>query len=261
MIVAGVDIGSLTAKAILLDEEEIIGSSLVLTGSNSIAAGRKALDLALEDASVREGEVRRITATGYGRLTADFAADTVTEITCHAKGAHHLFEDVRTVIDLGGQDSKAISVGEKGKVTDFVMNDKCAAGTGRFLEVMAHALEVPLEELGALALQSETPASVSSVCTVFAESEVISRVAEGTSRVDIIGGIVEAITSRIYAMVRRLGLEDRVVMTGGVALNQGVVKTLGKKMHKEIYVPSMPQHVGALGAALIALARSREDAG
>ena len=260
MIVVGVDIGSLTAKAIVLRDGEIAGMSLVPTGHNSRGAGRKTLDDALADAGATFAGVDRLVATGYGRLSVDFTAEQVTEITCHAKGAHHVYPDCRTVIDLGGQDSKAIAVDERGKVMDFVMNDKCAAGTGRFLEVMASALGVELDDLGRLSLESTAPSQISSVCTVFAESEVVSRVAEGASKVDIIGGIHQAIAARIYAMAVRIPVRERVVMSGGVARNQGVVATLEARFKMNIVVPSMPQHIGALGAALIAAGRaSRPD--
>jgi predicted CoA-substrate-specific enzyme activase len=185
-------------------------------------------------------------------MAVDFPADRVTEITCHAKGAHYTNPQVRTVIDLGGQDSKAIAVDAGGKVRDFVMNDKCSAGTGRFLEVMAHALEIGLDDLGPLSLESGSPAAISSVCTVFAESEVVSRVAEGVSKVDIVAGIHQAIASRIYAMAARIPIEQEIVMTGGVAWNQGVVRALENRFGSGIIVPEMPQHTGALGAALIA---------
>ena len=256
MTVAGVDIGSLTAKTVILDEGEVIGKSLVMTGHNSRIAGRKALDLGLKDARVEERDLERLIATGYGRLSADFASENITEITCHARGAHAMHPEARTVIDLGGQDSKAIAINENGRVVDFVMNDKCAAGTGRFLEVMAGALEVELDDLGAISLESESPAPVSSACTVFAESEVVSRVAEGVSKVDIIAGIHQAIASRIYAMVVRIPVKERIIITGGVARNIGVVSALEKRFETDIIVPAMPQHIGALGAALIAAERA-----
>ncbi|MHB8895410.1 MAG: acyl-CoA dehydratase activase [Candidatus Geothermincolia bacterium] len=257
MTVAGVDIGSLTAKAIILDAAgEIIGDSLVLTGHNSRLSGRRALDLALEAAGLEEDELELMIATGYGRLAADFAGEKVTEITCHARGAHAVRPDARTVIDLGGQDSKAIAIDGRGKVLDFVMNDKCSAGTGRFLEVMAHALDIALDDLGPISLESSAPASISSVCTVFAESEVVSRVAEGVSKVDIVAGIHQAIASRIYAMAVRIPVNERVIMTGGVARNTGVVRALEKRFDLEIVVPEMPQHMGALGAAIIASERA-----
>lgn len=257
MPVAGVDIGSLTAKAVVLDGEgAIIGRSLILTGYNSRQSGRKALDLALEDAGLDEAGLDLMVATGYGRLAADFAGEKVTEITCHARGAHSVCPEARTVIDLGGQDSKAIAIDQRGKVLDFVMNDKCSAGTGRFLEVMAHALEIDLGDLGPLSLESSAPASISSVCTVFAESEVVSRVAEGVSKTDIVAGIHQAIASRIYAMALRIPVSERIIMTGGVARNIGVVRALEKRFKTEIIVPEMPQHMGALGAAIIAADRA-----
>lgn len=259
--VVGVDIGSLTAKAVIMKDGDMLAHSLVLTGHNSRVAGRKAFDLALEQAALTEPDIRFIIATGYGRLAAEFATDTVTEITCHARGAHFTQPDARTVIDLGGQDSKAIAIGERGKVLDFVMNDKCSAGTGRFLEVMAHALEIDLDDLGPISLESSSPASISSVCTVFAESEVVSRVAEGASKMDIVAGIHQAIASRIYAMAVRVPIEERVIMTGGVARNTGVVCALEKRFKTEILVPEMPQHMGALGAALIAAERVEKEAG
>lgn len=252
MPVAGVDIGSLTAKAVILESGEIIARSLVLTGHNSRMAGRRAFDLALEEAGLEEAGLDHVIATGYGRLAVDFASEQVTEITCHARGAHSLHPEAHTVIDLGGQDSKAISVDDRGRVSDFVMNDKCAAGTGRFLEVMAHALEIELDDLGPLSLESEAPAAISSVCTVFAESEVVSRVAEGVSKVDIVAGIHQAIASRIYAMAVRIPVKERIVMTGGVARNIGVVTALEKRFGTTLIVPDIPQHMGALGAAIIA---------
>jgi predicted CoA-substrate-specific enzyme activase len=257
LAVAGVDIGSLTAKAVILENGDVVGTSLVLTGHNSRLAGRRAFDDALEDAGLTEASLERVIATGYGRLSVDFTDEQVTEITCHARGAHSTHPEGHTVIDLGGQDSKAIAVGDRGRVVDFVMNDKCAAGTGRFLEVMAHALEIELDDLGGISLESETPAAISSVCTVFAESEVISRVAEGVSKVDIVAGIHQAIASRIYAMAVRIAIKERVVMTGGVARNIGVVRALEKRFETTLVVPEMPQHMGALGAAIIAAERAR----
>lgn len=256
MPAAGIDIGSLTAKAVILEDGKVLATSLVMTGHNSRQAGRRALDLALEQARMGEGALDGLVATGYGRLAVDFTADKVTEITCHARGAHSTNPEARTVIDLGGQDSKAIAIDARGKVLDFVMNDKCSAGTGRFLEVMAHALEIELDELGELSLESEAPAAISSVCTVFAESEVVSRVAEGVSKVDIVAGIHQAIASRIYAMAARIPVEQKIVMTGGVARNRGVVTALEKRFGSDILVPEMPQHTGALGAALIAADRA-----
>lgn len=256
MPVAGVDIGSLTAKAVILENSRMLGTSLVMTGHNSRIAGRRALDLALKDAGLEEDDLGGVVATGYGRLSVDFDADQVTEITCHARGAHFTHPEVRTVIDIGGQDSKAIAIDGSGKVLDFVMNDKCAAGTGRFLEVMAQALEINLNDIGELSLQSDSPAAISSVCTVFAESEVISRVAEGASKKDILAGIHQANASRVYAMAMRIPINERIMMTGGVARNVGIVRSLEQKLESPILVPEMPQHMGALGAAIVAAGRT-----
>jgi len=255
MPVAGVDIGSLTAKAVIFENKRVLSRSLVLTGHDSRLSGRGALDAALDAAGVAEADIDFTVATGYGRLAADFAGEKITEITCHARGAHFVCPEARTIVDLGGQDSKAIAIDERGKVLDFVMNDKCSAGTGRFLEVMARALEIELEDLGRISLESESPASISSVCTVFAESEVVSRVAEGVGKMDIVAGIHQAIASRVYAMAARIRIDERLIMTGGVALNTGVARALEKRFAIGIIVPEMPQHTGALGAALIAAGR------
>lgn len=255
MRVAGVDIGSLTAKAVIFEGERIVATSLVPTGHDSRLAGERAVKAVMEEAGVPEGGLDYTVATGYGRVLADYANEKITEITCHARGAHFAFPGARTVIDLGGQDSKVISVDARGRVTDFVMNDKCAAGTGRFLEVMAAALEIELDQLGEVSLISTDPASISSVCTVFAESEVVSRVAEGVEKHDIVAGAHQAIASRIFAMASRLRIDDRVIMTGGVAMNRGVVAALEERFSKRIQSPRFPQHNGAIGAAVIAAER------
>ncbi|MBN2168033.1 MAG: 2-hydroxyglutaryl-CoA dehydratase [Actinobacteria bacterium] len=259
MYYAGVDIGSITSKAVILESDRIVSTSLIRTGHDSRNAGRSVLEEALAEAGITESDLEKVIATGYGRLNVDFTDEKVTEITCHAKGAHYSMPDVRTVIDLGGQDSKGIAIGENGKVIDFVMNDKCAAGTGRFLEVMAAALQVELGDLGAISKESKDPAPISSVCTVFAESEVISRVAEGVLKTDIIAGIHKAIASRIFAMVSRIPVNEKIVMTGGVAKNNGVVDALEERFKTAIIVPEMPQHMGSLGAAIIARERSNES--
>jgi predicted CoA-substrate-specific enzyme activase len=193
-----------------------------------------------------------IVATGYGRTAVGFADKKVTEITCHARGVSHLMPEARTVIDIGGQDSKAMRVDGEGRVTDFVMNDKCAAGTGRFLEVMARALELPLDDLGSLSLASRNPCLISNLCTVFAESEVVFLRGEGRAREDIAAGIHAAIASRVAVMVSQMGLEETVVLTGGVARNRGVVRALRDDLQLTVRVPEHPQLTGALGAALIA---------
>lgn len=252
MVVAGIDIGAITTKVVIMDNEKI--KSYII--SKSSADMKKVVfgcyEQALQKAGYQVKEVKSIVATGYGRISVPFANKCITEITCHAKGAYWLNPTVRTIIDIGGQDSKVISVSESGQVIDFIMNDKCAAGTGRFLEVMAQALGVKLEDLGELSLQSRKKVMISSMCTVFAESEVISLLAEGYKKEDIIRGLHEAIVNRIYSMAMRLPVGATIALTGGVAKNKGIFIALKKKMKKSIYIPSEPQIVGAIGAALLA---------
>jgi predicted CoA-substrate-specific enzyme activase len=258
MFVAGIDIGSLTAKTIVLDgDSRIMGQSLIPTGANSEKAGKDSFQNALDMAELKPDDVNYIIGTGYGRKNIPFANGAMTEITCHARGAHFLFPDTRTVIDIGGQDSKVMSVDETGKPVDFSMNDKCAAGCGRFLEVMAKALETELDEMGNLSLQSQKKIDISSMCTVFAESEVVSAVASGHDRPDILNGIHNAIARRVGVMVNQVGIQGKVTMTGGVARNVGVVTALEKQLRVKMIIPNDPQIVGALGAALIALEKSR----
>ena len=252
MITVGVDVGSITAKAAVINDTGIVATKVILTGYNAKNAGEQVFEGVLADAGIESSQVDRIIATGYGRNSVSFADKAITEITCHAAGAHYLNPDIRSIIDIGGQDSKAIVINEKGKVIDFAMNDKCAAGTGRFLEVMARALEVNLDEFGNMSLKANNAASISSLCTVFAESEVISLIAKGENRQNIIAGIHESIASRVVAMGNRIGLRDPVMMTGGVAKNIGVVRALEKKINTSISVSENAQVTGAIGAGLIA---------
>jgi (R)-2-hydroxyacyl-CoA dehydratese activating ATPase len=252
MITVGIDIGSITAKGALWQDGSILATQVVFTGYHSGAAGRKVFEALLTATGIAEAAIDRIVATGYGRNNVDFAHKTVTEITCHGAGAHFLDPAVRTVIDIGGQDSKAIGLDETGKVREFMMNDKCAAGTGRFLEVMARALEVDLEAFGEMSLKAENPAKISSLCTVFAESEVISLISRGEPRENIMAGIHEAVATRVSAMARRVGVVAPVMMTGGVARNIGVVRALETKLETAIIVSASAQENGAIGAAIIA---------
>ena len=252
MIVAGLDIGSLTIKVVIFEENKIKGFTIIPTGANVNKLTKDCLELTLKRTGNDFKDLQVIVATGYGRINVPFADKSITEITCHALGANWLNPDTRTVIDIGGQDSKVISVDQDGRVIDFVMNDKCAAGTGRFLEVMAHALGVKTEELGNESLKSKKKVSISSMCTVFAESEVISLIAEGYAKEDIIRGLHEAISNRIGSMANRLRLKNRVTLTGGVAKNIGMVQALKKRLKVKVYVPEEPQIVGALGAAIAA---------
>ncbi len=255
MIVAGLDIGSLAIKALIWEDNKIKGFSIIPNGHNVNKLARDCLELTLQKTQTNFKDLKVIFATGYGRVNIPFAHQSITEITCHALGAHWLNHKTRTVIDIGGQDSKVISLDDEGRVIDFVMNDKCAAGTGRFLEVMAYALGLKLEELGRESLKAKKRIRISSMCTVFAESEVISLLAEGCLREDIIQGLHEAIANRISIMANRLRIEGVITLSGGVAKNEGMVQALKRRLKKKIYIPEEPQIVGALGAALAASRR------
>ncbi len=262
MLFAGVDIGSISAEAVVVDESGAIkGQAIGFTGADTIAAAENTLAAALESAGASREDVARIVGTGYGRERVPFADDRITEITCHGRGASYFFPGTRTVIDIGGQDSKVIKIDETGRVLAFQMNDKCAAGTGRFLEVMARALEVDLADMGRLGLESEEEIFVSSVCTVFAESEVIGLIHKGNDKKDIIQGIHRAVADRTRALVGRVGIEQEVTMTGGVAKNPGVISALGERMKVELNIPDEPQINGALGAALIACDKGKAERG
>jgi predicted CoA-substrate-specific enzyme activase len=248
-LTAGIDIGSITAKAAILRDGAFLGTKVIFTGYNAEGAGRRVFEELLEELGLAPAEVGRIVATGYGRKSVAIADKVVTEIMCHAAGARFLDPSVRSLIDIGGQDSKAVVMDGNGKVVNFTMNDKCAAGTGRFLEVMARALEADLDEFGELSLKAERPAKISSLCTVFAESEVISLISKGETRENIIAGIHEAIASRVAAMANRIGLAAPVMMTGGVARNIGVVRALEKAIGMSVVVSPHAQVAGAIGAA------------
>jgi len=256
MLTVGIDVGSISAKAAAIENGRLLAGKVILTGYNAKNAGKKVFDTLLAEQGVKLASVDKIVATGYGRNSVDFADKAITEITCHAAGAHFQDPAVRSVIDIGGQDSKAISMDSKGKVNDFAMNDKCAAGTGRFLEVMARALEVDLDAFGEMSLKADAPAAISSLCTVFAESEVISLIARGEKRENIIAGIHESIGSRVLAMAKRVGVTEPVMMTGGVAKNIGVVKALENRAGISIIVSPNAQINGAIGAALLAVAQA-----
>jgi len=252
MYTAGIDIGSISTKAAIMEGDRMLASRVIFTGYNAEAAGKKVFEMVLDDANLASRDVGRIIATGYGRKSVAFADKAVTEIMCHAAGARYMNPQIRAVIDIGGQDSKAILLDETGRVVNFAMNDKCAAGTGRFLEVMARALEVDLDEFGRLSLQSAAPSKISSLCTVFAESEVISLIARGEKRENIIAGIHESICVRVLAMANRVGVRAPIAMTGGVAKNIGVVKAFEKAVGSPVAVSEYAQINGAIGAALLA---------
>ena len=248
----GIDSGSLSTDAVVMAEGKVLAYSVVPTGASNLKAGERAWSEALDKAGLKAGDVDFVVATGYGRESIDIGEKSVTEITCYGRGAHYFDPEVRTIVDVGGQDSKVIRINESGRVMDFAMNDKCAAGTGRFLEVMARALEIELDKMGPLSVESEREVAVSSTCTVFAESEIVGLVAAGYETRDIINGIHLAIAGRVAAMVGRVGVEPAVMMAGGVAKNIGVVKALEYKLGLSLEVPPEPQIVGAVGAALMA---------
>jgi len=256
---AGIDIGSISTEVVVVDDAgKILGYGIELTGAESAKAVDRAMSQALAQAELKRDQFKRLAATGYGRERAE-ADYKITEITCHAQGAFTIFPEARTVIDIGGQDSKAIRLDERGKVSNFAMNDKCAAGTGRFLEVMARAMEIEVSRMGELDGKSRNHLHVSSVCTVFAESEVVGLLARGEKREDIIHALHNSVAERIFGLAHRVGIAPRLVLTGGVAKNQGMKRALEEKTGMSILIPEEPQTVGAFGAALLARAREQSD--
>jgi predicted CoA-substrate-specific enzyme activase len=251
---AGVDVGSTQTKAVIINEAaEIVSRSLVDTGANVVKAAEQAFQVALNNGDLREEEVEYVIGTGYGRYRVTFGNTQVTEISCHARGATTMFPKTRTVLDMGGQDTKAIRVSSIGEVLDFCMNDKCAAGTGRFLGAASSALEIPLDELGPTALKAEKPVRISTTCTVFAESEVLSWMGKGKKIEDILLGVHQSIASRSVGLLRRVGIEEELTFTGGVAKNTGMIKALEENLGLELNVSEESHFMGALGAALFAL--------
>ena len=255
----GIDIGSTASKCIILkDGKEIIGKSLIDVGAGT-SGPQRAIDEVLRDAGKTLDDMTYILATGYGRnALMNLACKQMSELSCHAKGAAFLFHNVHTVIDIGGQDVKVLHI-ENGVMVNFQMNDKCAAGTGRFLDVMARVLEVKVADLAKLGAMSTNRVAISSTCTVFAESEVISQLSMGTDKRDIIEGIHHSIDNRVTGLVRRVGVLPDIVMTGGVAQNFGVVKALEEELGQKIHTSPLTQYVGALGAALLAYQATIEE--
>ncbi|MBM7625044.1 acyl-CoA dehydratase activase [Sporohalobacter salinus] len=251
MYSVGIDIGSVATKGVIFDGE-MVDYIVIPTGWNPKEAGVDALNKLLEDNNLAKKDVNQITATGYGRVSADFADEVVTEITCHAKGGHFLDNKVRTIIDIGGQDSKAISVDENGNVMDFIMNDKCAAGTGKFLEVTINSLGENINDLDELTKNTE-PQEINSMCTVFAESEVVSLLAQGASKESVALGIVDAIANRAQVLLSKVPINDQILFTGGLAKSERIKKVLSDKLGRKIITSSNSQLAGALGAAVIGL--------
>ncbi|MBI2954888.1 MAG: 2-hydroxyglutaryl-CoA dehydratase [Chloroflexi bacterium] len=257
IIAGGVDVGSTQTKAILVDDRrQIVGRALINTGANVTRAADRAFQEALESSGLRREAVVYVVGTGYGRYKVTFGDAQITEISCHARGACFVFPNTRTVIDIGGQDAKGIQVGQGGEVVDFVMNDKCAAGTGRFLANAAEVMDLSLDEIGEISLKATNPVRVSTVCTVFVESDVMAYLAQGKKVEDILAGLHSAIASRTVALVRRIGIEEELTFTGGVSRNVGMVRALEEKLGFKINVNPESHYIGAIGAALHALDRA-----
>ncbi|MCB8817652.1 acyl-CoA dehydratase activase [Desulfosporosinus shakirovi] len=252
MITAGVDIGSTSSKVVVLAEgEKILNKVIIPVGAGSSGPAR-AFEQSIREVNLSREDIKRVIATGYGRNTFTGADQQITEITCHARGVYELVPGVKTIIDIGGQDAKAIGIGKGGTVSNLIMNDKCAAGTGRFLEVMSRILEINIEDLADLAALAKNEISISNTCTVFAESEVISQLSTGTSREDVAAGIVQSVVGRVAGLVKRIGVQCEVVMTGGVCLNWMIIKVMEKELAVPVIASPMAQLTGALGAALLA---------
>ena len=251
---AGVDVGSTQTKAVIMDEHRrIVARALIDTGANVVAAAENAYVEALRNSGLEEQQVEYVVGTGYGRYRVTFGNTQVTEISCHGRGAVHVFPETRTVLDMGGQDTKAIRVSPAGEIHDFCMNDKCAAGTGRFLGAAAAALEIPLGDLGSTALTAQKPVRISTTCTVFAESEVLSWLGKGKAIEDILLGVHQSIGSRSIGLLRRVGVEEQLTFTGGVARNVGMVHVLNESLGLQVNVSEDSHYMGAIGAALFAL--------
>jgi predicted CoA-substrate-specific enzyme activase len=258
MLVGGVDVGSTQTKAVILDENsEIVSRGIVNTGANVVKAAEKAFQAARLAAKLEEWEVTFVAGTGYGRYKVLFGDIQITEISCHARGASFIFPGTRTILDIGGQDTKGIHINEKGEVVDFCMNDKCAAGTGRFLAAAADVMGIPLDDLGGVALKSENPLRITNVCTVFVETEIMNHLSRGKKGEDILAGVHQSIAGRSISLLRRVGVVPEVTFTGGVSRNIGMVKALEEKLGCAINVSDDSQYMGAIGAAIIALERAK----
>jgi predicted CoA-substrate-specific enzyme activase len=249
---AGIDIGSTMTKVVLIDTTDRVLSIIKgPTGPEHRQLANEVMRMALEQANLQLDDISYIVATGYGRVNVPFADDQITELSCHARGVYSLFPNVRTTIDIGGQDAKCLKI-QNGKLMDFVMNDKCAAGTGRFLEVIAATLGIKLEDLGTMSLKSTKKVAISNICTIFAQQEIVTQLSEGEKAEDIIAGMHDALASRVATLARRLKIEPDVVLTGGVAKNIGMVKAMKENLGCELLVPEEPLLTGALGAAILA---------
>ena len=254
----GIDVGSTTSKCVLLKDGTEIVSHILLVAGTGTDGPQKLFEMLKEETGLDREQIDYVCATGYGRKTLPQADGEMSELSCHAKGVAGKYPDVRTIIDIGGQDAKVMKVNAKGQMMNFVMNDKCAAGTGRFLDVMANILQLDISDLEKAALAAEEPVQISSTCTVFAESEVISQLANGSDKNAVIAGICNSVASRVAALAKRLGVEDKVFMSGGVAKNGGVRKALERELKTEILYDDFSQMMGAYGAALFAFEKLKK---
>lgn len=256
MIFAGVDVGSMTAEAVLIDDDELLASTVLAATPSPVTSATIVMERVLAETGLRAHDIAYCVSTGYGRERIPFAQHDISEISCHGKGAFWADPGIRTIIDVGGQDCKVIRIDAAGDLDDFVMNDKCAAGTGRFLEGVAKTMGVHVSELGPMALAGVTPVPITSICTVFTQFDVMTFLAEGRTREDIGFGVAEALAVRINRLVKRVGVEDRACITGGVAKNEAVVRAAERVLgHRVWQLRVDPQIVGALGAALFARER------
>ena len=278
MLTMGIDIGSRSTQCVILEDGQLLTYGNIETGPNSTENSRAAVEAAIHRRDELWGEYRMqlpntdtshlriedmayIVATGYGRVVVPFANANITEISCHARGAHWFVPGVSTILDMGGQDCKGIRVNERGEVTKFIMNDKCAGGTGRFMEIIAAIIQLPLPEIGPISLESTKKIPFNTICAVFAKSEAVALMKDGASKADILAGLHEAISARVLALLKRVGIEEKFVITGGIAKNVGVVRKVEDKLGGlKATIPAEPQIAGALGAALFAVDRARKKA-
>jgi len=278
MLTMGIDIGSRSSKCVILDDGQLLTYGSIETGPNIVKTAQAVVDAAVNRRTSKWGEYRMplpekkvdhlkiedmayIVSTGYGRAIVPFAHKNITEISCHCRGAQWFVPGVSSILDVGGQDTKGIRVGANGEVADFAMNDKCAAGTGRFMEIVAEALHVPLSEIGPLALKSTKVLPFSTTCAAFGRGAAVTMMKEGERKEDILGGLHEAIATRVTALVKKVGIADKFAITGGIGRNVGLVSKIEQKIGGlKVTLPQEPMIVGALGAALFALDRAKKQA-
>jgi predicted CoA-substrate-specific enzyme activase len=276
MLTMGIDVGSRSTKCVILDDGKLLTYGSIETGPNIVKTAQAVVDAAVKRRTSLWGEYRMplpdvkvdhlkiedmacIISTGYGRAVVPFAHRSITEISCHCRGAQWCVQGVATILDVGGQDSKGIRVGPQGDVADFVMNDKCAAGTGRFMEIVAEALHIPLSEIGPLSLQKKKDLPLSTTCAAFGRGAAVTMMKEGERKEDILAGLHEAIAKRVLALVKRVGIADKFVITGGIGRNVGLVSRIEERLDGlKITLPQEPMIVGAVGAALFAMDRAKK---